>query len=149
MPLSPQFTDYALELLAGIGRIEAKRMFVGAGLYRDGMMFGILDDDVIYLRVDDALQAELEAKGSAPWSYSVKSDGAVREMGYWRLPETAADDPDEAAALARRAYAAAAKRQALRAAKPRSGSKPAKARAAARPKKAAAKSAPRRARAKK
>lgn len=118
MPLSSGFTDYALELLAGFGRIEAKRMFGGAGLYRDGVMFGILDDDVIFFRVDDALEVDLKAQGSAPWSYSMKRDGAVREMGYWRMPETAADDPDEAVAIAKRAFAAAQARQAKRAGKP-------------------------------
>jgi len=118
MPLSPGFTDYALELLAGLGRVEARRMFGGAGLYRDGVMFAILDDDAVFFRVDDALQAEMEAQGSAPWVYSMKRDGTVREMGYWRMPETAADDPDEAVAIARRSHAAALKRQASRASKP-------------------------------
>ena len=117
MPLSPGFTDYALELLAGLGRLEARRMFGGAGLYRDGVMFAILDDDAVFFRVDDALQAEMEAQGSAPWVYSMKRDGTVRAMGYWRMPETAADDPDEAVAIARRSHAAALKRQASRASK--------------------------------
>ena len=82
-------------------------MFGGAGLYRDGVMFAMLDDDVVYFRVDDALEADLKAQGSVPWSYSMKRDGAVRDMGYWRMPETAADDPDEAVAIAKRAFAAA------------------------------------------
>ena len=107
-----------LELLAGFGRVEAKRMFGGAGLYRDGVMFGILDDDAAFFRVDDALQAEMEAQGSVPWVYSMKSDGSIRSMGYWRMPETAADDPDEAIALAKRSYAAAIARKAVRAKKP-------------------------------
>lgn len=114
MPLSPDFSDYVLELLAGFGRIEAKRMFGGAGLYKDGLMFGILDDDVVFFRVDDALEADLKSQGSLPWVYSMKSDGSVRSMGYWRMPETAADDPDEAVSIARRAYAAAIARKAAR-----------------------------------
>lgn len=118
MPLSPRFTDYVLELLAGFGRLEAKRMFGGAGLYHDGVMFAILDDDVVYFWVDDALEADLKAQGSVPWSYSQKSDGAVREMGYWRMPETAADDPDEAVSIAKRAFAAALARKAVRAKAP-------------------------------
>ena len=93
-------------------------MFGGAGLFRDGVMFALLDDDVIFFRVDDALQEDLKAQGSAPWVYSMKRDGAVRDMGYWRMPETAADDPDEAVGIARRAYAAAVKRKAIRAEKP-------------------------------
>lgn len=118
MPLSPGFSDYVLELLAGFGRVEAKRMFGGAGLYRDGVMFAILDDDVVFFRVDDALQTEMEAQGSVPWVYSMKSDGSIRSMGYWRMPETAADDPDEAVEIAKRAFAAAVSRKALRANKP-------------------------------
>ena len=118
MPLSPGFTEYALELLAGVGRIEAKRMFGGGGIYRNGVMFALLDDDALYVRVDDRLQADLKAQGSVPWVYSMKRDGAVRDMGYWRMPETAADDPDEAVAIGKRAYVAAVKRQELRARTP-------------------------------
>ena len=123
MPLSPGSIDYALELLAGMGRVEARRMFGGAGLYRDGVMFALLDDDVLYFRVDEALEADLKAAGSAPWVYSMRRDGAVREMGYWRMPESAADDPDEAVALAKRALAAALKRKTLREVKPRKAAK--------------------------
>lgn len=118
MLLSPGFTDYALELFSGVGRVEARRMFGGAGLTRDGVMFALLDGDVINVRVDDALQADLQAQGSVRWVYSMKRDGAVRDMGYWRLPETAADDPDEAIAIGKRAYAAAIKRKTLRQARP-------------------------------
>lgn len=119
MPLSPGSIDFALELLAGMGRVEARRMFGGAGLYRDGVMFALLDDDVLYFRVDEALEADLKVAGSEPWVYSMRRDGAVREMGYWRMPESAADDPDEAVMLAKRALAAALKRKTLREAKPR------------------------------
>jgi DNA transformation protein len=118
MPLSPGFTDYALELLAGVGRVEARRMFGGAGLFRDGVMFALLDSDAIYVRVDDALQADLQTQGSVPWVYSMKRDGAVRDMGYWLLPETATDDPDEAIAIGKRAFAAAIRRKALREVRP-------------------------------
>ena len=115
MPLSPGFSDYVIELLAGMGRVEARRMFGGAGLYRDGVMFGILDDDAVFFRVDDQLEAQLKALGSSPWVYSMKADGSIRSMGYWRMPETAVDDPDEAVAIARRALAAAVSRKAERA----------------------------------
>ncbi len=121
MPLSPGFSDYVVELLAGMGRVQARRMFGGAGLFRDGIMFGVLLNDVVYFRVDEALQADLKALGSEPWVYT--RNGEAREMGYWRMPETAADDPDEAAEIGRRAYAAAVKRKAESAAKPRKTAK--------------------------
>lgn len=108
MPLSPGFTDYVVELLAGFGKIEVKRMFGGALLSRGGVSFAVLDDDTFFLKADPALGAELKARGCKPWSYSVKKDGTVRDIAYWSLPDTAADDPDEATALARRSHAIAA-----------------------------------------
>jgi DNA transformation protein len=131
MPLSPGFSDYVLELLTGFGRVQAKRMFGGAGLFRDGVMFGLLLNDVVYFRVDEALAVDLKEQGSAPWVYT--RNGKPREMSYWRMPETAADDPDEAVAIARRAYAAAIARKAESASpRPRrqpAGKRPAPARA--------------------
>jgi len=109
MPLSPGFADYVLELIAGFGKVEVKRMFGGAMLLRGGVGFGILDDDTFFLKADVALGAELKSQGCKPWSYSVKKDGTVRDIAYWSLPDTAADDPDEAVALVRRSFAVAAK----------------------------------------
>jgi len=108
MPLSPGFPDYVLELIAGFGKVEVKRMFGGAMLSRSGVGFAILDDDTFFLKADTTLGAELKEQGSKPWSYSVKKDGAVRDIAYWSLPDTAADDPDEAVALTRRSFAIAA-----------------------------------------
>lgn len=107
MPLSPGFPDYVLELIAGFGKVEVRRMFGGAMLSRGGVGFAILDDDTFFLKADTALGAELKRQGSKPWSYSLKKDGSVRDIAYWSLPDTAADDPDEAVALTRRSFAIA------------------------------------------
>lgn len=111
-----------LELIAGFGKVEVKRMFGGALLSRNGVSFAVLDNDTFFLKADAALGAELKAQGCSPWSYSVKKDGTVRDVAYWSLPDTAADDPDEASALARRSHAIAAK-----AAKDKPAKKPTKA----------------------
>jgi DNA transformation protein and related proteins len=118
MPLSPGFSDYVVELLADFGAVDVKRMFGGAGLYRHGVGFGILDEDVFFIKADAALGAELKSQGCKPWSYSVKKDGTVRDIAYWSLPETAADDGEEASALARRSYAIAVKAAADKPKKP-------------------------------
>ena len=133
MPLSPGFPDYVLELLAGFGKLEIKRMFGGALLSHKGVSFAILDDDTFFLKVDAAMGAEFKEQGSKPWRYSVKKDGTVRDIAYWSLPDTAADDPDEAVALARRSFAIsamAAKIKATKKAAPakKSAKAPAKAR---------------------
>jgi DNA transformation protein len=131
MPLSPGFTDYVEELIAGFGKVEIKRMFGGAGVYRGGVGFGILDDDIFFIKADTAFGAELKKRGCKPWSYSVKKDGTVRDIAYWSLPDTAADDGDEASALAKRAYQIAVKADAAKAKKPKK--EPAKKAAAKKP----------------
>ena len=49
MPVSPEYLDYLLDLLAPLGPVQAKRMFGGTGLFFDGTMFGLIVDDVLYL----------------------------------------------------------------------------------------------------
>lgn len=109
---------FAVDLFADMGRVEARRMFGGAGLYAGGVMFGLIDDEVIYLKVDDALKADLAAAGSRSWIYTERKGpkaGIPQETSYWSLPESALDDPDEACAWGRRALAVA---EAIKAAKP-------------------------------
>ena len=105
------FADFVVELFEGLGQVRIRRMFGGMGVYAPsshdkGVMFALIDDEVIYLKTDDALKAELMAEGSAPWVYS-RAPGKWEETSYWRLPERALDDPDEAVGWARKAVAVA------------------------------------------
>ena len=42
MAVSDEFADYVVEQLSNWGEVSARRMFGGAGLYRDGTMFGLI-----------------------------------------------------------------------------------------------------------
>jgi DNA transformation protein len=104
------FHDFVRELFAGLGPVQVKRMFGGAGGYADGLMFLLIGDDTIYLKVDDALRAELAAEGCGPFVWTPKSGpraGEQVDLGYCRLPDTAMDDPDEAARWGAKALAVA------------------------------------------
>ena len=83
-------------------------MFGGAGVYLGDACFAIIVDGAIWMRGDAASGADYTAAGSEQWIYPAGSRGPVA-MPYWRLPESAADDPDEAAAWARRALVPAEK----------------------------------------
>ncbi|MGZ3376462.1 MAG: TfoX/Sxy family protein [Phenylobacterium sp.] len=100
------FHAFVEELFSGLGPVRFKRMFGVAALYADDLIFGLIDDDTIYLLADEAMRAEMEAQGSVRWVYRFSSK-ASGSMSYWRLPEAALDDPEEAAAWGRKALAVA------------------------------------------
>jgi hypothetical protein len=60
MKSSDQFAAYAVEILSAVGRVAARRMFGGYGVYCDGTMFALVADDVLYLKVDDGNRGEFE-----------------------------------------------------------------------------------------
>lgn len=122
------FHEFVKELFAGLGPVQVKRMFGGAGGYADGVMFLLLADDAIYLKADDALKAELRAQGCGPIVWEPQSGpraGERVDLGYWRLPDSALDDPDEAMIWGRKALTIAKAKAAAK--KPRKNAKAAKA----------------------
>ena len=133
MPTDNSFHEYVKELFAGVGTVQIRRMFGGAGGYADGVMFLLLGNDTIHIKTDDALKAELREEGSGPFEWTPQNGpraGEKIDLGYWRLPDSALDDPDEAAIWGRKALKIA---KAKAAAKPQ---KKAKSATAPAPKKA-------------
>jgi DNA transformation protein len=105
--------DHISELFAQFRPVSVRRLFCGAGLYVDGVMFAILSKDVIYLKADDGTRAAFEREGCATFSYQAKG-GKRAIMSYWRMPERLYDDPDELAVWAEQALAVAQRLTAAR-----------------------------------
>ena len=101
------FHEFVMELFAPMGPVAVRRMFGGAGVFRDGLMFALLADDVIYLKTDAVLRAELEAEGCVPFIWVRRGDGKEVDMGYVSLPPDAMDEPDAASDWGRKAFAVA------------------------------------------
>ena len=97
--------EYLRDLFSSFGPIGIRRMFGGQGLYADDLMFGLVADGEIYLRADSLSEAAFAEEGSRPFTYPMRDRLAV--LPYWRLPETALDDPDAVAIWARLAREAA------------------------------------------
>ncbi|GJD63585.1 TfoX/Sxy family protein [Methylobacterium frigidaeris] len=95
------------EMLAPLGGVAIRRMFGGLGLFRDGLMFGLVARDVLYLKVAPEETGTFAAEGGAPFSYATKDGRTTTIASYWRAPDRLSDDPDEFLAWARRACAAA------------------------------------------
>ena len=51
------FHEFVIELFAPMGPVSVKRMFGGAGVFRDGLMFALIADDTLFLKTDAALRA--------------------------------------------------------------------------------------------
>ena len=106
------FIRHLLDLLEGLGGVSARRMFGAHGLFRDGLMFGLVADDTLYLRVDDRTRAEYEARGLSPFCY--RRMGKTIALGYCMAPEEALEDSEVLAAWARQACGAARRAGACR-----------------------------------
>lgn len=103
MPVSEDYLQFVLDQLADVKGVYARRMFGGAGLYREGIMFGLVADDRAYLRVDDSNRASFEDAGSGPFH----PYGAKAMMPYYEVPVDVLEDPGDFCAWAREALAAA------------------------------------------
>jgi len=121
MAYDADFGEWVREHFDGLGRLDIKRMFGGAGVYASGVMFALLDDGVVWLKADEALAQAFREAGCRQFTYPTK-DGRTMAMGYWTLPEAALDDPDEAVAWARRSLDVAVRKASVK--KPRKASLP-------------------------
>ena len=114
MPNSADFVAYLVELMrAGGHAAVARAMFGGHGLYADGLFFGIVDDDVLYLRVDADNRAAFEAHDAAPFEFTTR-DGKRQAMSYLRVPDEALERPDAMAHWVRLALGASLRAAATR-----------------------------------
>jgi DNA transformation protein len=108
LSVSASFKEFLIEQMAGFGPVTIRAMFGGAGVYRDGLMFALIDDEVLYLKADDSTKPAFESEGLAQFVY-VARGGKKMEMGYWHVPERCLDDADEMAKWCRVAYDVALK----------------------------------------
>lgn len=84
-----QFAALIEELLQPVGPVEVRAMFGGHGVFLDGVMFGLIADDELYLKVDDANRDRFAAAGLAAFVY--QADGRLITMSYHRAPDVLED----------------------------------------------------------
>jgi DNA transformation protein and related proteins len=106
LSVSASFKDFLIEQMAGFGPVTIRSMFGGAGVMRDGLMFALIDDEVLYLKADDTTKAAFAAENLSQFTYMSKR-GKMMEMAYWRIPERCLDDADEMVKWCRVAYGVA------------------------------------------
>lgn len=100
-----EFVDFLQEAFRGLGPVVVRRMFGGHGLYHDGVMFALVADDTLYLKVDDATVARFVDRGLPAFEHG-RGDRILR-MSYHLAPPEVLEDPAEAARWGRLACEAA------------------------------------------
>ena len=111
------FKEYVIDQLRDFGGAGARAMFGGFGIYKGGVMFGLIADDELYFKVDDTNRPDYETRKSKPFVYEGK--GKPISMSYWRVPDDVLEDTDQLKAWALKAHDVAFKKRATPLAQPR------------------------------
>lgn len=104
MAVSEEYCSYVLDQLGGVGPVESRRMFGGVGIYCDRVMFALIADDVLYLKVDGSNRGDFEQAGMGPFRPFADKPTV---MSYYEVPVDVLENKDRLAQWSRRALAVA------------------------------------------
>lgn len=82
MAVSNDFLEYVEDQLSEL-QITHRKMFGGAGLYRDGKVFGLVADDTVYFKVDDSNRMKYLDSGSSKFKPFPDKE---MYMSYYEIP---------------------------------------------------------------
>ncbi len=92
MAVSANYRAFILEQLSRVlPDIRARGMFGGVGLYSGTTFFALIDDDVLYFKVDDGTRPDFEARQMRPFR-PFGEGGEV--MQYYEVPPDVIEDHD-------------------------------------------------------
>ncbi len=100
MALSHDYLEYIKDQLTDLGTITIRKMFGGAGVYCNGVIFGLIAEDTLYLKVDDTNRPDFETLGMGPF---VPFEDKPFAMQYYEVPADILEDRDELALWAGKA----------------------------------------------
>ena len=106
MVASTEFASFLRDQLAPLGYVTVRRMFGKSGVFCEGVMLGMVTENVLYFRVDD-LNREAFKEAAAFPSLNYMKGGRSIDLSFWRAPERLYDEHEEFIAWARQALAAA------------------------------------------
>jgi DNA transformation protein len=109
MAISDDYLDFVRDQMSSFGDFSIRKMFGGAGLFKDGKMFALVSaDNKLFLKVDDGNRGDYEAQGSGPFVPPFKTKRAMT-MPYYEVPVDVVEDREELGQWAERAHAVAMK----------------------------------------
>jgi DNA transformation protein len=110
MSVSDGYRIYIIDQLAALPALSTRRMFGGIGLYSDACFFALIDDDVLFFKVDDSNRDDYVSRGmKAFMPFPGQSS-----LGYFQVPADVIEEAEELARWARRAVEVAMKKGRLK-----------------------------------
>lgn len=103
MAVNEQQVQFIQDQLTDFGEVDVKKMFGGAGFYKDGTMFGMLAGETFRMRVDEQNQNDYEKAGMSQYFNKGKKKG----MPYWEVPADVLEDRSALKTWAQKAFDAA------------------------------------------
>jgi DNA transformation protein and related proteins len=88
----PESVVFVLERFSRWGDVQAKYMFGGYALSLEGRTFTLIDDDQLFLKINEATKDQFAAAGSR--QFEVEMSGKMMPMAYMTFP-AALEDPVE------------------------------------------------------
>ena len=77
------YANYIVDKLSGIGDVSSRAMFGGYGIFKEGLMFALISDGVLYFKVDDSNRGMYEKAGSRKFPHGIS---------YWEVPTEVFED---------------------------------------------------------
>ena len=100
-----EYVAHIVDLLQLIGPVESKSMFGGFGMFLEGLMFGLVAGNELYLKVDTQNLQDYEDLGLQAFSF--EKQRRQFKMSYYQAPEEAMEDAELLSDWASNAYGAA------------------------------------------
>jgi DNA transformation protein len=112
MAVSPSYRTFILDQLGQVvPGLRSRGMFGGVGIYAGEFFFALIDDDILYFKVDGSNRLDFEARGMGPF----KPYGETGEvMQYYQVPEDLLEDADALREWAGKAIAVAQRKRGRR-----------------------------------
>ncbi len=79
--------DCLMQLFEPLGKVKIRRMFGGSGVYSGEDLFALIDEDRVYVKVDDELRERLVGDGGQPFEWTNPDTGKAMTMNFVSLPD--------------------------------------------------------------
>lgn len=103
MKNTEEYIQYITELIEPYGDCEVKKMFGSLGIFKDGVCFGGIMENVFRLKVNDSNRADFEAYEMKGWQVP----GKKMIMSYYEVPIEVMENKTELMTWMDKAYSIA------------------------------------------